>query len=191
MPVGMNGYDLFASLTQSAASLAWPGAFAYVLYAFKDKLVELLPHLKFKAGDVEVSFRLEKAEKEVEKLPPVQIVDVPPVTQEERDRFEEIAQISPRAAILELRNSLEETVKQKAMPHWSWAGSPPSEASFATSIRVLRKAAAIDAATSAILDDLRNIGNSITRTRTEVSIGDARRYRDLANEVMLRLDATP
>lgn len=49
----------------------------------------------------------------------------------------------------------------------------------------------IDRATSAILDDLRNIGNSVSHTRNEVTLDDARRYRALAEEVIQRLEAIP
>lgn len=83
---------------------------------FRQKLTDLLPHMRLKHKDTEISFRLDKAEEEAASLPapPMETADAAP-TPEEQDRFEQLANVSPRAAILELRVALEEALMRKVV----------------------------------------------------------------------------
>src|SRR5438270_2509576 len=105
----MNGYALAAEIIKAIASLAWPAAFVAAVWLFREKLIELLPNLRVKHKDWEVSFRLNEAEKEARSLPPVAPEALP--TPEETSRFDQIAKVSPRAAILEYRAQLEQVVR--------------------------------------------------------------------------------
>ena len=58
----MNGYQFIASLVQSAASLAWPIAFAFAVWLSRRELASLLPRMRLKYKEFDVSFRLESAE---------------------------------------------------------------------------------------------------------------------------------
>ena len=112
----MNGYGLLAVVIQSVAGLAWPAAFVLAVYLFREKLTELLPRLRVKHKDWEASFRLDQAEKEAAQLPPGP--DVLPEalpTPEEKDRFGQIAKLSPSAAILEIRRELELQLRAAAV----------------------------------------------------------------------------
>lgn len=101
-------------------------------------------------------------------------------------RFREIAKHSPRAAILELRADLEEAVKGYAesvgmLNKLQYRG-------MAGLVRQLRKHELIDHPTSAILDDLRAIGNTAAHDGSrELTEQDALRFRDLAQNVIGRL----
>lgn len=55
-------------------------------------------------------FRLLEAEKEAKALLPPPVSDEPPPTPEELSRFDQIAKVSPRAAILEYRRDLAERI---------------------------------------------------------------------------------
>lgn len=142
--------------------------------------------MRVKGKDWEASFRLEKAEQEAAALPeaPHQPESVP--TPEEEDRFEQIAELSPVAAILEQRRALEEVVLTRVaqLPNVP----SPKQPSLLAAIRVLRARDAIDAHTSAILDDLRNVGNAAAHGSADgLTKKDAMRYRRLVKQVIDRL----
>ena len=186
---GMNGFGLIAVIVQSITSLGWPIAFVVAVWMFREKIGKLLPLIYVKHKDWEASFRLDKAEAEAEALPP-HMHPAPEAipTQEETERFNELAEISPRGAIVELRAELDEAVRNAAGRY----GINKSETgmSMIGAIRQLRNLHVIDKHTSAILDDLRNFGNAAAHNTGAVfTEGDARRYRLLANEVMLRLNS--
>jgi hypothetical protein len=185
----MDGYQLIASLVQSVVSLAWPAAFVIGICMFRHKLNELLPLLRFKYKDVETSFRLGKAEEEQSKLPPPE-TPAPPPTPEEVDRFEDLAKHSPKAAVLELRSDVEEAVRcfAEAMGVQSGRVTRDGNAPLGLLIRELRKHDLIDSHTSAILDDLRAIGNGAAHRSDQVlTLQDARRYRHLADNIIQQL----
>jgi hypothetical protein len=181
----MNGYALTAEIIKAIASLAWPAALVAAVWLFREKLIELLPNLRVKHKDWEVSFRLKEAEKEAQSLPPVAPEALP--TPEESSRFDQIVKISPRAAILEYRAQLEQVVRDFAQS----VGMVESKMPFASLVRELRKHELIDSHTSAILDDLRSVGNSAAhRTDNEFSLDEALRFRDLAERVINQFHIT-
>jgi len=177
----MNWLDFFASIIQSLTSLAWPAAIVICVLLFRDRLAALLPLIRVKHKDWEASFRLDKAEREAERLPEPE--DVPPEpTPEEIEGFEEIVRVSPRAAILELRANLEEALRNLArdagLTNWE-------RSSLVAILRQLRSEDKIDSHTSALLDDLRAFGNTAAHsTNIELTIEDARRYRELADKAL-------
>ncbi|MGA8708197.1 MAG: DUF4145 domain-containing protein [Steroidobacteraceae bacterium] len=157
-----------------------------IVWLFRRRLEDLLPMLRAKYKDFAISFRLEQAEKEVAALPPAptpaEAGSEP--TPEERGRFEQIAEVSPRAAILELRRELEEFLKGVAS-EYNLDARPMSIASIT---RMLRSRNLIDSHTSALLDDLRAIGNAAAHAgnETQFSKEDAQRFRLLAEELFRR-----
>ncbi|MEZ2146360.1 hypothetical protein AAE026_29290 [Bradyrhizobium sp. DN5] len=95
----------FVGVARSGGSCVW---------LFREKLNTLLPFLRMKYKDFDVSFRLDQAEKEAALiLPRPPSPDLEP-TPEEKSRFEKVAEHSPRAAILEKRAELEQVVKTAA-----------------------------------------------------------------------------
>jgi hypothetical protein len=138
----MDGYQFIASLVQSIASLAWPAALVLIVLIFREKFRELLPLLRVKHKDIEVSFRLAQAEKEAAALP-----EVPPApdgakpTPEERSRFDQLVEASPRAAIAETRAEIEQAIHSLARRH----GVTASKGASNMMIRLLRSTNVIDA----------------------------------------------
>lgn len=177
----MTWLQFFAALVDS---LAWPAAVVGSVFIFRRKLAELLPRLQFRYKDAEATFRLEQAEKEAEALPPAP-EDTPEPTPEERSRFEQIAEISPRAAMLEVRTDIEEAVRSLAKAADLLT---PRVQSVLGLTRLLRSRGVIEPHTSALLDDLRVLGNNAAHsTDTDFSIEDALRYRELANRAISQL----
>jgi Domain of unknown function (DUF4145) len=183
----MDGYQFLASILQSLVSLAWPIAFVIAVALFREKLTQLLPFLRVKLKDTEVSFRLDQAEKEsaqIPKAPPSP--DLEP-TPEEKSRYERIAEHSPRAAILEKRAELEQVLRSVAEPYLTET-SPRSwkTLSLTSAIRVLRNHKVIDEKTSALLDDLRTIGNRAAHRAdgNEFTKDEAIRFGKLADDTI-------
>jgi len=181
----MDGYQLTASIIEAICSLAWPAAAFGSVWLFRAELVALLPLLKVKHKDWEVSFRLDQAEKEAANLqaPPNAPEALP--TPEETSKFAQVANVSPRAAILEVRTDLEESVRTLAR---SKNLLTPRVQSFLGLTRLLRSRDVIDSQTSSLLDDLRVLGNTAAHSaHSEFSKDDAVRYRSLANQVITKL----
>ena len=186
----MNAYGLIAAIVQSVASLAWPIAFVVAVWLFRQKLKELLPLFRLKYKDLEMSFRLEQAEKEAAGLPKPPVEEQqPPPTPEEQSRFNQLANISPRAAMIEMRRELDDAIRRTAS---RLRVLEANEVSSLTLTRVLRSIGAIDEHTSALLDDLRKIGNTAAHAPGNgFSKEDAKRYWELTNQAIQRLDALP
>jgi hypothetical protein len=181
----MDGYQFTASIFSSLVSLAWPGAFAFAVWLFREKLKSLLPLLRMKYKDFDVSFRLEQAEKEAALLPPsLDIAEAEP-TPEEKSKFEQLAELSPRAAILEVRTDIEEAVRSLAK---SAKLLSPRVQSMLGLTRLLRSREVINPQTSALLDDLRALGNNAAHSSdAEFTQEDALRYRSLADQAIAQL----
>jgi hypothetical protein len=115
----MNGYAFIASIFQSIVSLAWPVAIVIIVWMLRRRIEELLPNLRAKYKDFEISLRLDRAEKEIAALPPPAsaVAPDPGPTPEETDRFEQMASVSPRAAITEVRRDLEEALDRLVRQH--------------------------------------------------------------------------
>ena len=81
----MDGYQFSASLFQSLVSLAGPAALIVCVWLFRAQLAGLLPNLRVKHKDWEISFRLGEAEKAAAKLPaPTDASQEAPPTPEEK-----------------------------------------------------------------------------------------------------------
>ncbi len=184
----MDGFGLTASIIQSIASLAWPAAIFGSVWLFRDKIIELLPQLRIKYKEWEATFqRLEDAEEEAKKLPSVAATDTTIPTPAEKAKFEKVASISPAAAILEARRDLEEAVRSLASAN----GMTSSKSQPLGSItRTLWARNLIDPTTSALLDDLRVIGNNAAHGEsTAFSYEDALKYRALTDRAISALAA--
>ena len=137
--------------------------------------------MKYK--DFDVSFRLEQAEKEAAQIPPPPSPDLEP-TPEEKSRFEMVAEQSPRATILEKRIELEQVTRTAAGPYLGLTG--PSR-TLTAAICVLRNHKIIDDRTSALLDDLRVIGNRAAHPQVsheEFTKEEAMRFGKLADSTI-------
>jgi hypothetical protein len=156
------------------------GGFAdfFVLILFRQKLIELLPWLELDIKGLKIRFR--SAEEEAVKISLAQPALIESsATPEETSKFDEIAKLSPRVAVLELAYELEEAVR-------GFAGVRGIDRNTRTTtlrglIRLLRSNNLIDQQTSALLDDLNAIGNTAKHGHeADLSKEDAVRFRNLA-----------
>ncbi|MCV9997670.1 hypothetical protein OE766_05375 [Pararhizobium sp. YC-54] len=182
----MNYLDFVASII---SSLAWPSAFVGGVWIFRNEIRPLLPRLHLRHNETEVSFRLDEAEKVVEQLPPPAADAVTTTaTAEEISHFEKIARLSPRAALLEMCEEVEEVLRSEATRQGirkSWMTSPRQV------LRWLRTQGSIDGTAANLFEDVLAIGNIAAQDQNVTfTIEDARRYRNLVDHAM-RFFETP
>jgi hypothetical protein len=187
----MDCLTFIAAIVGSLVKIAWPAAVFGSVWIFRDKIQGLLPLLRLKYKDFDVSFRFDEAEKEAAKLPAIENQAAPP-TPEETSRFERTADVSPRAAILEARTEIEaflrDTLEDTPLATSTSSSRPLG---FTQMVRILRNNNIIDHSTSALLDDLRVIGNKAAHDTAAVfTKDDALKFRDLAGKATNQLAAT-
>jgi hypothetical protein len=181
----MDGYQFIASVLQSLVSLAWPAGFVTAVWLFREKLISLLPLLRLKYKDLDVSFRLDQAEKEAARLPAPPSHEAGEPTPEEQNKFDKLVTLSPRSAIFELRLELQDAIESFAQA--VGMKTSRSQRGLLALTRELRKHELIDEGTSALLDDLRAIGNTAAHAYdVEITEEDARRFRMLAEQLIIQ-----
>ena len=176
--------EIVKAVTSMVAAFAFPVALIICVWLFKEKLGMLLLMLRVRHRDWEASFRWDKAEAEAKKLPAAPFDPDAEPTPEEKSRFDQIARISPREAILEVGAQLEEAVRSFA----SSKGFANYSRRYALLIRLLRSNRLIDANTSALLDDLQSIGNAAARNLSDPTEMEAIRYKKLADQLIRHFD---
>ena len=160
--------------------LAWPAVVAWAVWLFRDELVRLLPRMRFKYKDAEIDFRLMQAERDAQAVPPRPIEEASKPTPEEENRFERLAHVSPRAAIVEMRAELEQAMAGFAERHGVIDPSPRKMLSILNMTRLFRAREFISPEVSALLDDIRTIGNAAAHGDSDkISFEDAQRFRKL------------
>lgn len=184
----LDGYTFTVELVRATTSLiaafAFPLALVVSVWLFKEKLGMLLLLFRVRHKDWEASFRWDKAEAEAKKLPVTPFDPETEPTPEEKSRAELMAKVAPREAILEAGAQLEEAVRAYA----SAKGFANYSRRYGLLIRLLRSNRLIDANTSALLDDLQNIGNTAARNLSDPTGTEAIRYRNLADQLIRHFD---
>ena len=178
----MGFLEFFASIVKSCA---WPFAVGFVVYLFRKEIKPLLPYarLRLKHNDTEVDVRLDMAKETAEQLP--QSKSLPPPTKEETDRFNQVASVSPKAAILESWLQVEEALMSLA----ETAGlQSERRRSPLFQMRWLRSHEIMDPPTASVLDDLRSVRNRVVHDLAfEPSMSEAMGFRGLAEQVVAAL----
>jgi hypothetical protein len=176
----MNWLDFWASIIGSIASLGWPASVFGGLYLFRSALRDAIPKLRLKHGETEISVQLDQAEQQASRLPaPVQPPDTSSI--EEADIYAKLASISPRAAVLEARTSVDHAIRQKARD----AGLEFADKLTSSAlVRELSKRSLLDKGTIKLIDDLRVIGNAAAHDPyIDLKSDGAIRFGKLARQV--------
>jgi len=176
--------EIVKALTSMIAAFALPVALIVCVWLFKEKLGMLLLMFQVRHKDWEASFRWDKAEAAVKRLPTAPYDPDMQPTPEEKSRFEQIARISPREAVLEVATQLEEAVRSYASAN----GFAHYSRRYALLIRLLRSKRLIDANTSALLDDLQNIGTAAAHDLSDPTEVEAVRYKKLSDQLIRHFD---
>jgi len=176
--------EIVKAVTSMVAAFALPTALVVSVWLFKEKLGALLLLLRIRHRDWEASFRWDKAEAEAKRLPNAPFDPEAQPTPEEKSRFEQMARVSPREAILEVGAQLEEAVRSYA----SATGFANYSRRYPLLIRLLRTNRLIDSNTSALLDDLQNIGNAAAHNLSDPTEIEAMRYKKLADQLIRHFD---
>jgi hypothetical protein len=154
--------DVLSFIASIVGSLAWPATAFGIVLLLRKQLVAMLPYLrKLKAGPVEAEF-----EREVEVLEAESPLSLPPTEQklltDESKRLLELAQVSPRAAILEAWHGVEFAARNAVLHN---AGSPIPE--ITTPVRVAKELVRLDLLSPeeiGLFHDLRGLRNQATHS---------------------------
>lgn len=175
--------DWLSFIASVVGSLAWPGAVVCVALLLRRELKGLLPFLrKLKAGPVEAEF--ERELKEVNASLP----STRPRLLEGRSQLLQLAELSPRAAVLEAWRGVESASRRAALQHAS--GSPvPDVSSPLRAINLLAQRKLISGEEIALFHDLRGLRNQATHAPDfSPSFDSVSSYLQLAGSLQARLE---
>lgn len=180
----MDGYQFIASVV---GSTVWPLTiigFAWLFHRPISALIERIKQLKYKDATVDFEKQLAEAEQEASKLPEsVNLENAPPVIAAGAS-----ADLAPQLQVLESWFGVEASLRRLAMNRGVnlHRGSSPL---FLT--RWLAKNQVIDAEIEESLDYLRALRNVAAHSpgNGDISQDQANRYRDIAEKVVMALNA--
>jgi Domain of unknown function (DUF4145) len=169
----------------SLMSAAWPVAFVIAVWLFRGKLTELLPLLIFKYKDLQLSFGLDKAEADAKRIPAAPEAELLPAPDaEEKSRLDTLANLAPRAAIMQARADVDKAVNDFAEA----IGLARDKTPYSKTLSELRQNELIDKNTVQLLQELRQIGNAAAHNMSEPTERDARRYQELAYRLVRQFE---
>lgn len=179
---GLGALDFIASIV---GSLAWPTAAIVIAFAFRKQISGLLNKIRrLQWGDtsVELADQLDKIETASQAIPVLQNEPPPPLP---NDRFQQLLEISPSAAILDSWRGVEQMLRQNASDHLDNNNKFRSPAQIA---KTLRDSESISSSIYEMIRDLQGIRNVAAHQR-EVSPTDAYRFNELAEKVTKALES--
>jgi len=182
--------DWLTFIVGLARALAWPCTVLGIALVFRHQIALLLPDVsQLRYKDFEVQFGRKvatiKAEAEQAKLPslpdeherPVRIIGP---RKSEFGYLSELVEIAPKAAVMEAWREVERAVGDTAKR----LALPPAKMNR-DAVRQLIASGRIDATLVRIIDDLRNLRNTVAHTaEIEVSLDDSEEYLKLALRVI-------
>ncbi|MEF2074363.1 DUF4145 domain-containing protein [Consotaella aegiceratis] len=179
----MNWLDFFASVFASLVSMAWPAALVLCVWLFRREIGPLIPRMRLKHKDTEFSFRLDEVEAAMETVEDQPVPQsVPWNPSEYRSQFEQLADVSPAAAILFARRNIENAVKSRLDIEGI---SKPYNTNFWSGVQILRKKGIIPENIAELLSELRSIGNAAAHDRDfEITKDEAMRFKSLADSAI-------
>jgi hypothetical protein len=177
----MDGFEFGASIVKS---VVWPSAVVFGLYLFRREIRPLLPYLRMRMQhkDTSVELSLSEATKTAKQIEaeqrvavPSSSVSLPPPTEEEKKRFEELVAEDPRDAVLNSWSMVDEVINDFADTVGIESPSTLSKA------RWLRNKGIVGATTMDLFDSLRQV-HSRTRLNSVPSPSprEARLFNQLA-----------
>ncbi|HWN50751.1 MAG TPA: hypothetical protein VNO18_13185 [Xanthobacteraceae bacterium] len=184
----MDGYafieGLVKSFTTMIGALAWPAGIFGIVWLFRKKLNELLPLLILKHKDWQVSFGLDKAEEEAEKLPPVPAEAEGQLSLQEETGLAMLAKLSPRAAIMDAWARVDIAVNNFAQA----VKLSSSRTANSMIVKELSRNELIDSNTVKLLNELRQIRNTVVHSMSEPTETEALRYQVLAGQLVRQFE---
>ena len=150
--------DCWEFLIRLIEAIAWPAAIVFVLLSFRSELRRLLPLMRrLKAGPIEAEFEREilDVKQEFEQIP-FETFD-PDEDADSNKKLIELANISPRSAILESWINLESALRQAVLQK---AGSPiPDMSSPLRLVKAVEQLNLVSSIEVDLLNDLRGLRN--------------------------------
>lgn len=181
----MTWLEFFAAMFQSLVSVAWPVAVVASVWIFRNEIRNLLPKFQLKHNGTEISFRFNEAEKAADELPPPP-EEALPASPTEISRFQHLADVSPRAALVEIRREVQDALSAAAARHGVEDAKRYGSRQL---LRKLESTGKLDRSVFSLLDEITSIGNIAAHdSSVEFSKEQALKYKDLADKAIALLD---
>jgi hypothetical protein len=152
--------DTLTFISSLVGSIAWPVTILGVILLLRKEVTALLPLLRrLKAGPVEAEFERDVQELRAESVTSLPATDIEKLSYRWKQALE-LAQISPRAAVLDAWQNVEFAARRAVLHH---AGSPIPDVS--TALRVIRELSQMDLLSEeqvALFHELRGLRNQAT-----------------------------
>ena len=189
--------DILTFIAELAKALAWPISIMLIVFLLRNNLNELLPALKrLKIGALEAEFSedLAKAEQQAQQAnlpPPEQAVEtMVGVPEPAYEKYERLAYISPRAAIIEAWRDVEITLKVTATGGDYSSLQSSSLRNTSHIIKHLIEEDKLHPKDGEFLEFIRSLRNRAAHTHDiDLSSNQAYRYAMLASRISARLRA--
>lgn len=181
----MTWLEFIAAMFQSLMSVAWPIAVVASVWIFRNEIRKLLPRFQLKHNGTELSFRFTEAEKAADELPPPPEQALP-ASPTEISRFQHLAEVSPRSALVEIRREVQDAITAAAQRN----GLPnPKQYGARQLLRQLEKTGKLDRSVFSLLDEITSIGNIAAHdSSVDFSTEQALKYKHLADKAIAMLD---
>lgn len=186
-------------LSSLVAALAWPMAVFLVVILLRREIAKLLGTLiRLKWKDFEAEFHQEFKELDAaaKRLPPAEAAaggarEAASLTATGgKDTIQELARISPPAALLASWTKVEEAIV-RAVNRLSISADPPWEVSSLKKIGLLQEWTTLDAPTAVVLHQLRELRNRAAHSRNEagsLSVDEVMEYHEAATRAIAALE---
>lgn len=170
--------DLVNAVAGLLDAIAWPAAVLLLAYLFRDSLSGLvsdLRELRYKGLGARFGDRLEELEARASKAGLQEVVP----EQEERSDINQLAAISPRAAIFEAWRQVEIALRDMAQSRGLREGLPTIQI-----LNELSSESALPESTEALLTDLRVLRNeAVHEADADIDVSEALEFARLANRL--------
>lgn len=164
-------------------ALAWPACVLWLAYLFRGEIRAVaarVSHLKFKEFEAKFSQDLNVVEHSLKKLEEAKPNSLPSNTRTlnpELDQLERIAEVSPRAAVIEAWRLIEEAAGRSGFVQ----GASIPRINAALFVNWLVREGKLPVDSEATFDALRDLRNRVAHApEFSISLSDAQRYLQLA-----------
>jgi len=185
--------DTLTFIVELSKAIAWPVSVVLLVLIMRRPLVGLIPLLrrvKYKDFEVDFDRRLEEVKEEAAlQLPSPPAQQAPP--SEPETRMVKLAEVSPRAAVLESWRALENLLQEAAKGYLIAQGRQPANLSAIEAIQLLQQSERLSPETLRLLRRLRSLRNDAAHApQFALTTGSALEYVSIVGGVAERLKSS-
>lgn len=182
--------DTLTFIAELAKAFAWPGFILLLILLLRKPIRDIIPlltRLKYKDFELEFGRRVEEVKAEAA----FELLEEEPreiLPRELGERIYKLAEISPRAAVLEAWRTIENEAMEIAKAELQRQGRELEKPLLHNALRILERAERIDQQTSGLIKELRSLRNQAAHApEFALSIDSVLEYAAIANRLARKL----